>query len=289
MAEAPGTLLNIAGLAGRNRFAAQLARTGDTDILVKTQDELADGYSESPWLVTNAAGTAVRLRAPVDGPTTAGTSFTRAELRELDLTGANMKFNPYDGGRHYLKGKLTITHHPTSGADIANIGIVTAQLHNGNRDRLAWRTQYVSGTLRDRYRENGSSVWQGTDTTSGNLEIVPNPNATGSNIIGVEFPFMLDVHDGDGTSCIADFYINDLTTPWRRNTNFFDTAFDNHPDGWYFKCGAYTQFTSANVASSEYGEVQLRDLEHWHTGWPTPVPFMPWERSQFMPFLASNA
>ena len=266
----PGEILNIGPNSGQMHFSVQVAEEGASVIDTYTQDDIAAGLDLDPYFTDNTAGDAVQMMAPADGPTTTGSTFARCELRELDQAGNNITFDPYDGDEHILAGEIKITHHPTNAVN--GIGIVLAQLHNGNRDRLAFRTQMVTpaNTLRLRYRENGAAVWQGTNTTSGNVEIV---TAGAANIVNVWFRYKIHIHSGNGLSgtsgrCTADFYINDVL--WRSNTSFFDTANDNDPAGWYFKTGTYNQFTAAQVGTSEYGQVELRNLYQWHTGWPEP-------------------
>ena len=271
----PGSILNITSLPGGNHFSVQVAPTGAPDYVVHSMDEIAAGYDESPYFTANGAGTAVQFYARADAPTTSGATTARCELREADESGNDIAFSPFDGNMHRIKGTSTITHHPTSGTSIDGIGIVLAQVHNGNRDRLSFRTQFVSGTLRLRWRENGAAVWQGTNTTSssGTTQEVASgtANATGTNIWNssgtISWPWEIQIYNGNGTTCTVDFYVNG--TLWRRNTAFTNTD-AGFESTWYAKAGCYNQFNASNVAATEYGQVELRGLEHWHTGWPTP-------------------
>jgi len=36
---------------------------------------------------------------------------------------------------------------------------------------------------------------------------------------------------------------------------------------WYFKAGAYAQF-DVTTDPGQHASVELRDLNHWHPGWP---------------------
>lgn len=274
---APGDVLNIGPVGGRNHFMAQTAPTGGVDTVNYTQDDIAGGLNISPYFTLNGSGTAVQFYARADAPKTSGSaSGARSELRETNPDGSYITFSPFDGGTHYIKGKSKITHHPTSGVDIANIGITLAQLHNGNSDRLTFRTQIVSSTMRLRYRVNGSSVSGGSPSS---LEIVP---AGQANIINVEFPWMMKIYGGNGTTCTAEFYVNNMATPWHTSTALNSTGVTS--EGWYFKAGNYNNFDTANVSATEYGQTELRDLEHWHTGWPTPVVGA--TTSSWFPFFA---
>lgn len=266
----PGSILNISTAPGRNHFSVQISRSGDADIITKTCGEIAAGYQEPTYFVPNGANTAVVFHAPADGPKTDNGSGAREELREAGEDGSDNAFNPFDGNMHRFKGTSTITHHPTyTGTSMDNTGITLAQLHNGNEDRLTFRTQFVSGTLRLRYRENGTSV---TGTSSGSLEIASGTaDSSGTNIWNSSgtksWQWEMQVYSGNGTTCTADFYINGSL--WRRNTAFNNT--DGVGTTWYFKAGCYNQFDATKVSSSEYGQVELKSIEHWHTGWATPI------------------
>lgn len=262
----PASILNIGTTAGRNHFGGQFSRSGDASIITKTCAEIAAGYAEPTYFVPNAGGTAVVFRAPADGPTTSGSSFARAEVREAGEDGLNYAFDPMDGKVHYIKGTSAITHHATSGTDIDGTGIVLAQLHNGTTDRVAFRTHYVNGTMRQRLRINGSTV---TGSVGGSNEIASGTaDATGSNIWNpagtILWPWMIKLYGGDGTNCTCEFWVNNAL--WHSTTDLVSTG----SASWYFKAGCYLQYNTSNVAASEYGEVWLRGLEHWHTGWATP-------------------
>lgn len=271
----PGSILNISTAPGRNHFSVQVSRVGDADIITKSCGQIAAGYQEATYFVPNGANDAVVFHAPANGPTTEGADAAREELREAGEDGQNNTFNPFDGNMHRIKGTSTITHHPTSGSNLTNIGITMAQAHNGNADKLTFRTQIVSTTMRLRYRENGSSVPTGTnttDTTGGALEIAGGTaNSSGTNIWNssgtISWSWEIQMYDGNGTdTCTVDFFING--SRWRRNTAFQD---EDGSNTYYFKAGCYNQFNTTNVSSSEYGQVELKNLEHWHTGWATPI------------------
>lgn len=251
--------LKIAGTGGWNHFDVQVARTGDTDPLYKSQADIEGGYDETPYFTDT--GTAVQFYARADAPkTSAGAAGARCELREVNPDGSDMGFDPFDGNTHYIKGKSKITAHPTD--TTANIGVVVAQLHNGTTDRLAFRTQMVSSSLRLRFRVNGSSV---NGTSSGSPEIV---TAGAGNIVGVEFDWEIRVYGGNGTTCTVDFYINGAV--WHTSTALVSTG----SASWYFKTGCYNNFEAADVGATDFAQVELRSLEHWHTGWATvAAPF----------------
>lgn len=245
-AQTPGSILNIGPNAGQNHFLVQIAPTGGTAFETHTQDEIAAGYTDpAHFFVTS--GSSVGLRPRADGPTTSGSTFARDELRELNLTGGNMKFNALTE-EHWIRGLTRIVHTPANDPDV-----VIAQLHNGDADRIAIRTQMFStGVTRLLVRINGSSV---------------QPYLLDPYIFGTDFEWKIRLING-----VAEIYFNNMTTPFLASTALVQTT---HVDGWYFKVGAYNQFnvtalgaTGLGVAPDEYSEVYLKNLSHWHTGWP---------------------
>lgn len=252
----PAELLNIGAAAGQNHFAVQVAREGDASVLVKSQADLAGGYDETPYFTPNGNDTAVQLNAPVDGPTTDGSSFARCELREVNPDGSNAGWNPFTG-THYVRGRTRITHLPASGK-----AIVLAQLFNtaASADRVSIRTQLVSGTVRLRVRINGTSVAGGPGAS---LDVYPPGEA---NLLGREFEWMIKVVAG-----VLSVYIDDLDNPWVTSSALVNTGGPT----WYFKAGCYNQSNQSTEAATEYGAVELRRLQHWHTGWAAPDRTLP--------------
>ena len=246
----PAQILRLGTGNGQNHFSLQIARDGAADFATLTLTQLAGGFDESPYFtaVTSGGVDRVQFRARADAPTTSGSSFARAELRELNEAGtANMKFDALVG-EHILQGTTRIAHVPANDPDV-----VIAQLHNGDADRIAIRTQmFSSGEVVLGVRINGS-----IHATRFQDPWVP----------GSEFTWKIRLIDGT-----AEIYFNDMTTPVITSTALTQTS---HPDGWYFKAGAYNQFnesatgaTGLAVSATEYSQVELRSLSHWHTGWP---------------------
>jgi len=232
---APGDVLQI-GASRPNHFAVQIAIPDTAAIETHDQDEIAAGYRFYPWFIGNPAGDRALLRAPAVGPTTGGSSSTRCELRELAANGTNAAFDALTG-THRLHGRSKILRSPT-----ANPNIILAQLHNGTSDRLTFLTQFVTSTLRLRFRLNGTSV-AGELATAGAV-----------NIENIEWEWMIEVVNN-----VAKFYLNDMVNPVY--TSGAAALASTGSSSWYFKAGCYLQTTTD--ANPEYGEVELRDL--WHT------------------------
>jgi hypothetical protein len=239
----PGAVLDIGPGPTQNHFDVQIAPNSGA-WFQKSMADIAAGFTDPDHFYVD--GDAVVFRPRADGPTTSGSSYPRDELREVNADGSKAKFDALTG-EHILSGKTTIAHVPANDPDV-----VIAQLHNGDADRIAIRTQLFStGKVALGVRINGSLhptrfefPWLGP---------------------GREFEWKIRLIDG-----VAEIYFNDMTTPLISSTALVPTT---HPDGWYFKAGAYAQFntsaagaTGLPVAAGEYAEVRLRDLHVYHSG-----------------------
>lgn len=245
---APATVLNIGPGAGQNHFSVQVAPDGGS-VETHSQAEIAAGYSDPVHFHTTPDGW-VRFQPSAAGPTTAGSAYARDELREADAAGGDIAFNALVG-EHIMQGRTRINHVPTNDADVA-----IAQLHNGDSDRIAIRTQMFSnGTVVLGVRINGTL----------HATRLQNPWVPGSD-------FTWKIRISSGT---AEVYYNNMTTPVITSTALVQTT---NPAGWYFKAGAYNQFnttetgaTSLTVPADEYSQVDLRELSVSHTAPVAPV------------------
>jgi len=244
----PASILNIGTGSGMNHFSVQICRSGDTTMLSVLPGAIQSGYSLDPYFTEAAGSTAVRFWAPADGPlSSASAGGPRTELREYDQSGNEMGFNPFVG-THYLRGQTKITGLGTSQA---GKGLVVAQLHNGSVDRVSIRTQFQTSNVRLRCRVNGSFVAPEWISVAGDTD-----GALG--ILGTEFDWMIKVVNGQLT-----VFFNDMVTPIITSSALTPTGGST----WYFKTGAYDQFDET-TDPGQHGSVELRNLKHWHTGWP---------------------
>ncbi|HEX4251544.1 MAG TPA: polysaccharide lyase family 7 protein [Pseudonocardia sp.] len=244
----PASILNIGTAAGRNHFGVQIGRSGDATMLNVLPGAVQAGFAESPYFTPVAGGTAVQFWAPSDGPLSSSRAGgPRAELREYDRNGNQMGFDPFVG-THYLRGRTKITGLGTSQA---GKGLIVAQLHNGSVDRVSIRTQFQTSNVRLRCRVNGTF-------TAPEWISVPGDTDGRLGILGTEFEWMIKVVNGQLT-----VFFNDLANPVITSSALTPTRGST----WYFKTGAYDQFDGA-TDPDQHGSVELRDLKHWHTGWP---------------------
>lgn len=239
----PATILNLGLKPGQGRFKVQIARDGAASVETITGDGIYAGFDADPYFTVNAAKTAVQFRVRADSATTSGTSYPRSELRELDLTGADLAFDNATG-THRLHGRSKITHLPA-----VKPSIVVAQLHGGAASdlvQIASQLNGGSGLVELIVRINGSS--------SGLPKLSTNYAA------GTEFEWKIECVNG-----VAAIYYNDMVTPVISGQTLTAST------ECYFKAGCYMLTNETIDAATEYGMVELRDFDVWHTGWTTPT------------------
>jgi endoglucanase len=229
----PAEILNIGSLDGRNHFKVQLAEDGETEVTTVSMAAIEAGFEQPPYFTV--VGNAVQFQARIDGPTTAGSSYVRAELREVNADGTDAGFDAL-AGVNWIRGKTRITHLPPIKPEV-----VIAQLFNGSADRIAIRTQVISGETKLVCRINGSAV---------------TPRLMESYAPGTEFEWMILVNNG-----IAEIYFNDMLTPLITSSALLTTG----SDSWYFKAGAYSQSNATIDDPSEYVSVELRAFGCGHS------------------------
>lgn len=187
-----------------------------------------DAYAEDPYFVVNGSGEAVRFRAPVNGVTTSGSGYPRAELREMESDGEDETEWSSTSGTHTLTVREAFTHLPEDKPHV-----VGAQIHGGDDDVTALR---LEGTKL--YITEG-------DTTHHHL-------ITDEYELGTVFEVTYVVADGE-----VEVYFN----------GELETTLDHSDSSNYFKTGAYTQANCENSSPCEddnYGEVEIHDVRVQH-------------------------
>lgn len=255
----PGTILDLGTTGGQNHFLLQTALEGDANITSVTEANLVAGYAQAfttRSVVDGYGVNGVQFAVQVDAPTTDGSSFPRTELRELDTDGVtNYGFDP-GSGTHWLRGRTKVTNlmatKPT---------IVWGQCHNASSDIIALVTQLngSTGLVELLIRINGTST--GTKKMSTHV------------VDGDQWDWMIEFT----SSGYWAVYYHDLSAP------FYDSVahatanpsnpivYTGSPD-CYFKAGCYANSNTASELgdTTQFAQVELRFLQHWHTGWPTP-------------------
>lgn len=239
----PRDVLNIGTEDGENHFNEGIGRnTGHTDY---SPSQIENGYSSDPEfkVVIYNGVPYVQLRVNADAQTTSsGTKWPRSELREMEENATDnslkMAFNAASGN-HWAKGKSRLMKAMTN-----KPWICFAQTHNGGSDLM--RAQAEGNKLVCRNTPPGSS----TETVK---TIQATYNWTD------EIDWEINITAGSGV-----FKLGGTTVQ----------TFPASISGCYFKAGCYSQSGSINgtESASDYAVVYLRDLQHWHTGWPTPDP-----------------
>lgn len=220
--EYPAEVLDLSG------WKVTLPTGGDEDPTEITQPDLAT-FVEDPWFVPTEDCAGVRFRAAVDGVTTGGSSYPRAELREMTEDGSDEAEWSTSDGTHTMVINQAITAVPNDKPHV-----VAGQIHGGDDDLVVFRLQ---GT--ELYVTNGD------DST---YHLITDAYELGT-------PFEAKFVAGDGE--IKAYYNGELETTIEADSS---TA--------YFKSGAYTQANCDNsdpCEESNYGEVVVNDITVTHT------------------------
>ncbi|MGW7278564.1 polysaccharide lyase family 7 protein [Streptomyces sp. NPDC054844] len=200
----------------------------DEDPTEIAQPELAT-YSAEPWFRAESGCEAVRFRAAVNGVTTGGSSYPRAELREMTDGGEDEAAWSTTDGTHTLLVREAFTALPAE-----RPYMVGAQVHGGGDDVTVFRLE-------------GSSLYI-TDGDDRHHHLV-----TDDYGLGTEFEARFVAENGR----IAVYYNG------RR-----ETTISHDSDTNYFKAGAYTQANCDNsepCADDNHGEVRISRIEVTHS------------------------
>ncbi|MGO4425532.1 polysaccharide lyase family 7 protein, partial [Streptomyces sp. MCAF7] len=177
----------------------------------------------------NAECDAVRFRAAVDGVTTGGSSYPRAELREMTDNGEEEASWSTTEGTHTLVVKEAFLALPNDKPQL-----VGAQVHGGDDDVTVFRL-------------DGSKLYI-TDGDDSRHHLVTDDYA-----LGTEFEAKFVARDGK-----INVYYN----------GHRETTISHDGDTNYFKAGAYTQANCGNsdpCDSDNYGEVQISSIKVTHS------------------------
>ncbi|WP_210571417.1 polysaccharide lyase family 7 protein [Streptomyces sp. GESEQ-4] len=200
----------------------------DEDPTEITQPQLK-GFSASPWFRVSGKCDAVRFRAAVNGVTTGGSSYPRAELREMTDGGEDEAEWSTTEGTHTLVVDEAFMALPKEKPQV-----VGAQVHGGDDDVTVFRL-------------DGKKLYI-TDGDDSRHHLV-----TDDYELGTEFEAKFVAQNGE-----IDVYYN----------GELETTISHDGDTNYFKAGAYTQANcdnSAPCSSKNYGEVRISDIKVTHS------------------------
>ncbi|MFI0821121.1 polysaccharide lyase family 7 protein [Streptomyces sp. NPDC021098] len=193
-----------------------------------TQPDLAT-FSARPWFQATEDCDAVRFRSAVDGVTTGGSGYPRAELREMTDGGEDEASWPTTEGTHTLEVDEAFMALPKDKPHL-----VGAQIHGGDDDVTVFRLE-------------GSNLYI-TEGDDSHHHLV-----TDDYELGTAFEARFVARNGK----IAVYYNG------RRETTI---SYDG--DTNYFKAGAYTQANCSNSQPCDrdnYGEVHISRIEVDHS------------------------
>lgn len=205
--------------------------TGEKEKPIEIKQPNLAAFQIDPWFISLPNGTGVRFRSPVNGVTTKGSDYPRAELREMTNSGASNASWNSNSGTHTMLITEAITALPEKKKHI-----VVAQIHDANEDviviRLDDRNLYIN--------VDGKN----TQTLDSNYSL------------GKRFSVKFVVKNGQ-----TEIYYNGSSNPVYRLSKDYSDA--------YFKAGAYTQSNCSKEESSKctdtnYGEVIIYQLSVTH-------------------------
>lgn len=194
-----------------------------TEIL---QPQLAT-YMIDPWFIVQNG--AVRFRAPVNAPTTSGSSYPRSELREMKNSGKEKASWSSTIGIHSMTIDQAITAVPATKRHV-----VAGQIHDASDDVIVIRLEYPKLSV----NVDGSNAYL----------------LDGNYVLGKRFTVRFDVSGGE-------------TKVYYNGTLSYTLA--KAYTGAYFKAGAYTQSNCSREAAhlclnSNFGEVVIYSLQVSH-------------------------
>ena len=253
MVATPGALLNIGTGTKQNRFELQTAHIGDGAITTISVATLNGGFTDDT-IFTNADGSGVVFAVQEGAPlTSVDAGGARSELREMALDGVTEMAFDATLNDNWIMGSSRVTAGPDGHLN----GVVIAQMHDTSSDNIEICTQLSGGVIKLLCRINGTSVG------------MPVLNALYMTDINTPGPWV------DWKIRVGSFgykiYINDFTNP------IIDSTTSGMPaltlSGLcYFKAGVYTQCKDTDIVDpNRYSKVELKNLKHWHTGWPDPT------------------
>lgn len=203
--------------------------TGDEEDPTEIRQPRLATFSAEPWFQVDEDCGAVQFRSPVNGVTTGGSRYPRAELREMTAGGEEEASWSTAEGTHTLVVKeafLALPHDKPH--------LVGAQVHGGDDDVTVFRLE-------------GSRLYI-TDGDDSHHHLV-----TDAYELGTEFEAEFVARDGE-----IDVYHN----------GELETTIAHDGDTNYFKAGAYTQAnceSSDPCDRDNYGEVRISGIEVTHS------------------------
>lgn len=195
------------------------------------QPELSN-YETKPWFMLTSDKKGVSFRAPVNAPTTSGSSYPRSELREMTDNGRKEAFWPSTSGKHALNISEAITKVPQNKPEV-----VVGQIHGDDDDLLVIRLEYPKLYL---------------SRSKSNLVTLDE-----NYMLGKRFSIKFLASNGE-----ISVYYNDGIVPVYTLSKKVNEA--------YFKAGIYTQSNCETEESPDlcnennYGEVVIYQLNVIH-------------------------
>lgn len=196
--------------------------------------QLVSGWSDPDYAFPTPAGTAVTLKAYVDGNTTSGSNYPRTEFRETNADGSLAAWAAADG-KHHLSATTICSHLPPN-----HPSAVFAQIHDDQSDSFQFRVD--EGVLGVKV----GGLW---------------PANNGGKLTKYTFgdPLIWDLELDAGE---LSFYLSGqlvFQSPWFKSLAKKVQYFKS---GLYLQTGGKSQYTEP---AGEYGQVTLAALSTSHS------------------------
>ncbi len=234
-----------AGLTGPQAlWKLQYTERGKSTITEVQPKDLAT-FVKAPWFVTSDDGTGVTMTAPVDGPTTSGSGYTRCEGREMTRDGEKAGWDSRKGA-HRLDLWMRLDDLMVGGK------VSLIQLHDELDDQIQVLVERTSTAAYRLYWSVGLGKGKGGATATIDGAFKP----------GAWVPTLLEVLPGK-----TNFYVgSDWAKPKVSTTTMRQSA------KTYAKWGPYCQVKTpkgANITAS------FRGVTMTHDAAVTPTPAAP--------------
>ena len=206
----PAQVLNL----NNWKLTLPVGRSGDERNAAEVRQPQLSTFSDFPYFAADQRCYAVAFRAPVNGATTSGSKYPRAELREMANNGRDSASWSSKSGVHRVSATLAFLSLPQGKPHL------TALQVRGPKDD-------VSG-----FRLEGTKLW----ITNGDQ--IHYKLVTDRYRLGTPFEAAFEVSNG-----VIKAYVDGVQ----------QTALKKSFTGGYFKAGAYTQANCSNAGPCESG------------------------------------
>lgn len=242
---------------------------------------LSSGYERNPYFYTASDGGVV-FRCPIDGAkTSANTSYTRTELREMLRRGDTSFSTKGVGGNNWVFGSapssdrnnaggvdgtldatLAVNHVTTTGSSSQVGRVIVGQIHANDDEPLRLYYRKLPGNSK-------GSIYFAHEPNGGSdqyYEMIGSRSSSASNpadgiALNEKFSYRIQVSGDTLTVTIMRDGKSDLV----QTVNMSNSGYNQGGQYMYFKAGVYNQNNTGN--SDDYVQATFYKIENKHTGY----------------------